>query len=293
MGAAVVLAVPLLLVAQLFERRFVAAETRATERLDEVRDEVRQEVDERIGALQEQFGQRLAEMRHDDEDAVTRARERASFENIRDLFDRASALAALSRHGLRVPLPDHLHRLRFQALNMHAQGQEPVPVLDMEVQTFDGAPTGVSVAWQEGETQVDAFAHLAERWQTAGSFPGDSILNPDDALGCLVESLDLAIRRRRAQGGEGQIAPLIEVTSDTWALTDFGLEHVARPDYAIESRDLVAKPDAIREHMNDKKWHNEEEERAEASGKPSFWETTEVAGSFFRRLSDRSRRFVS
>ncbi len=72
---------------------------------------------------------------------------------------------------------------------------------------------------------------------------------------------------------------MIELLSEQWALTDFGLERVTEPPYWIEREDILQEPAMRRDHLLEKTWLQPERER--------FLTDFQTAESFFGGLAQR------
>jgi hypothetical protein len=144
-----------------------------------------------------------------------------------------------------------------------------------------GKSIGVQTVWSPLHLPSDALVALADAWKRAGTYPGDTAIDAEWIFGRLIESLGVAIRSRRT-AGDVQLSPMIELLSTTWAMTDFGLEHVPMY-YAIRGAELVAQDDLSnwRTHMAEKSWVEEENERARAAQEPDFWMLSELGHKFF------------
>jgi hypothetical protein len=81
---------------------------------------------------------------------------------------------------------------------------------------------------------------------------------------------------------------MIEMVSETWALTDFGLEYVPSY-YTIRRNELVSEEGVFRwrQHMREKIWVEREDAAAQGTGNPDFWMITEAAHLFFGAAGER------
>jgi hypothetical protein len=285
-GVALFLVLPLLLVERLLARRVRASEVRSKQRSEGIRTEVaavRSEVEEtrsQLGTLRDQTDARFAAARQHDEQAVRRAREEVTYENVSALLERAEELHALSRHGLRVALPHSWERLKFNKLSTVAQGDpKPTPFIQIHLVSFVGDSENVLVAWTEGQELAGTWAELAAAWQRRGGYPGDAILDADAVFAWLLRSLELAVERRTDARGRPGIGPLIEMVNEAWALTDDGLEHLGEPEYCIDRKRIVQEPRITREAMLEKLWV---EERAD-----DFGDAYQLAERYFTERAKR------
>lgn len=284
------LVLPLLLLERLFEHRIAESETRTAREVGGVTRDVEAvsvqlaETRRSLADLKAETGGRLKEAADAETALVDAARAEPSFDTIRALFRRADELNAVSEHGLRVGFPGQWERVRFRSLSSvspQAAGGETEPVFFLIIENPAGKSIGVQIAWSFAESAANALVALADAWKRAGTYPGDGTIDAQWIFGQLIESLGVAIRSRRT-AGDGQLSPLIELLSSTWAMTDFGLEHVPM-HYTIPRSELIRSDDVAhwRKHMTDKEWVNEENERSRAAGEPDFWMVSELGNKFF------------
>jgi hypothetical protein len=289
-GLTVLLVLPLLGLERLFEHRVAESEAQTTREVGSVARDVEavsvQLADTRrtLADLKAETSGRLQSAADAEAALVEEARAGPSFENVRRLFQRADDLQAISDHGLRVAVPGQWERLRFRSLSAVSPvgvGGNTDPVIFLIVENPAGRSIGVQTIWSSDQTPSDALVAVADAWKRAASYPGDSAIDAEQIFRQLVDSFGTALESRRA-GGDGQLSPLIEMLSSTWAMTDFGLEHVTAY-YPIEAKELIAEDDLAhwRGHMADKAWVGEENEHARDAGEPDFWMVSELAHKFF------------
>jgi hypothetical protein len=289
-GLTVLLVLPLLLLERLFEHRIAESETRAARDVGGIARDVEAvsaqlaETRQSLADLKAETGGRLKDVADAETALVNAARAEPTFDTIKDLFRRADELHAISEHGLRVAIPGQWERVCFRSLSTvspQTVGGETEPVFFLIVENPAGKSIGVQIVWSSDRSPADALVALADTWKRAGTYPGDAAIDAEWIFGRLIESLGVAIHSRRT-AGDGQLSPLIELLSSTWAMTDFGLEHVPIY-YPIPGPELVAPDDLShwRTHMADKSWVEEENEQARPSKEPDFWMVSELAHRFF------------
>jgi hypothetical protein len=288
-GLTVFLVLPLLWLERLFEHRISESETRTAREVGGVASDVEAvslqlaETRRTLADLKAETGGRLKEAADAETALVEAARATPTFDTVRGLFRRADELQAVSEHGVRVEVPGQWERVRFRSLSTVPSDadDEAKPVFFLIIEDSAGDSIGVQVVWSPDQSPTDALVALADAWKRTGSYPGDSAIDAEWIFGRLVDSLGVAIHSRRT-GGDGQLSPLIELLSATWAMTDFGLEHVPTY-YPIERSVLIAEDDLShwRTHMREKGWVEEENEQARSKGEPDFWMVSELAHNFF------------
>jgi hypothetical protein len=275
-GAVLLLLVPLLLFERLFERRVERVERETAEQVAGVREEVataRAEVAAALGEVQESTEARLAERRASDQATVNRARDYLSLENVTRLLELAQRLGAVSSGGVRVPIPNASSRIKFEKVHM-AHGASGDVWEEFWVSIVDAeGERGPRVTWQPEELGPDVMVNLIEVWQRAGTYPGEGFLNAKVIFEGLIETLDMVIERRRA-GGERSLGPMLERTSEHWALTDRGMEHLGALPYIIDAEKIRDDPEPTRDHMLEKPWVRDRE--------AEFRESFEVARTYFQ-----------
>lgn len=290
-GLAVLLVLPLLLLERLFEYRVAESEIKTAREVGGVARDIEAvsaqltETRQSLADLKTETSERLKQAADAQTALIDDARAEPTFSNIRELFQVAEGLRAISEHGLRVTVPGQWERLRFRSLSTapSAARETAEPVFFLVVEDTAGKSIGVQTARSPGESPSDALVAIAEAWKRVGSYPGDAAINAERIFGGLVKSLGVTIKSRQI-GGDNQLSPLIELLSATWAMTDYGLEHAATPyDYTIEATELLADDDLAhwRSHMAEKLWVENEDRCARDIGEPDFWMVSELAQRFF------------
>ena len=289
-GLTVLLVLPPLWLERLFEHRIAESETKTAREFGGVTRDV-EAVSVQLAAtrqsladLKAETGGRLKEAADAEIALVDEARADPTFDRIRRLFQRADELQAVSEHGLRVAIPGQWERVRFRSLSAVSPetiGGATEPVVFLIIEDPTGKPIGVQTVWGPEQSPADALVTLADAWKRAASYPGDAAIDAEWIFGRLIESLGVAIRSRRT-AGDGQLSPLIELLSTTWAMTDFGLEHLPMY-YVIPGAELIEQADLSqwRTHMAEKSWVEEENEQARAAQEPDFWMVSELGHNFF------------
>lgn len=289
-GLIVFLVLPLLWLERLFERRIADSETKTAREVGGVSHDVEAvsvqlaQTRRSLADLNAETAGRLKEAAEAEAALVAAARAGPTFDTIRSLFQRAGELQAISEHGLRVAIPGQWERVRFRglkAVSRETDGGVTEPGFLLIVEDPTGKSIGVQTVWAPNQSPSDALIALADAWKRAGSYPGDSAIDAERILGRLIDSLGVAIQSRRT-AGDGQLSPLVELLSTTWAMTDFGLEHVPMY-YPIPGAELVEQDDLShwRTHMAEKSWVEEENKQALAAREPDFWMVSERGHKFF------------
>lgn len=230
-GVALVL-FPLLVLA---ERTFEKLLTRTVEAVradvDERVEEIRQEVAAALDQLGEATQTRLHQGRDADEQALQRFTDTPNVANLLDLYKRATNLAAISLHGVRVRIPGTDLRLRFRAVELRAGVPTPgvetsLSAFWVDVQKADGTKAWPMV-WQ-ADQPADMFAtKLAEELSRRRQYPGDEVFDAGDMFRQLRDTLALGIRARTGAARlDQQVGPVLEILPNGLVISDEGLFHV-------------------------------------------------------------------
>lgn len=279
LGTTAMLVLPLLWVERHFERRVEASEAETRQQVSGVVENLSgvaqrlQETRQSLSDLQAQMSARLQAAADADSEFIERAREDVSFKTVEPLLRRAGELSAIHHRGLRVGVPGQWERVRFRYMARDG--------MRIAVEDAAGRDLRVRTLWRSGQTAVEGLVALAEVWKRSGSYPGDHAMDAGWIFERLLLSLDIAVEGRRTRG-DRQLHPLFEMVSSTWAMTDYGLEHV--PHGYVIPREELATEEGLqqwRQQMRDKIWVVEENAAAGSSGEPDFWMVTEVAHMFF------------
>ena len=170
MGAALLLAAPLILVERLMNERIDKDEDRGSSVADDVH-----RTQTKIDQLGQETRSRIAAARRGDTELLNRLRADASERNVWSALHRAQEFAGLDHEGVRVRIRDSSLRVRFNATPgdvLSATG----PV-EISVEDRDGRPVSCST-WSSDESAQDALATLAEDLQRHHEYPGDERLEP-------------------------------------------------------------------------------------------------------------------
>jgi hypothetical protein len=292
LGVTSLLVVPIVWIESLLEQRVVAGERETRRQVGEVAEEV-EAVNERLEGtrrrledLQAEMAQGLRTVSDADAELVEAARQDISLSRFADLFARARELDAIAANGLRVSAGGQRERLRFGPPTVRerpAGGQ--VRGIRISVETPGGTPEGIEAWWDEDARPTEAFLELAERWKRATTYPGDHAVDLVWIFERLLRSFDVAINGRRTRGDE-QLDRLIELVTPTWALTEYGLEHL--PEYYVIERSTLLDEDRLeqmRTHVGKKLWVVREDE-ARDDHDPDFWQVAEIAHEYWTMQGD-------
>jgi hypothetical protein len=91
-----------------------------------------------------------------------------------------------------------------------------------------GIPAPIRVTWKPSQELSDVAVEMNECLQAAGLWQGPSTINWNDVRRYLHLSLELAVTSRRRDGTPGSwhlTAPLMELLTPDWVLSEAGVEH--------------------------------------------------------------------
>jgi hypothetical protein len=290
LGVGFFLVVPLLIIEGLLAQRVDAAERANTERVAEVSRDV-QAVETRVRTAEQDLGQlrhelssRLQDAADADDAMADRAREAFSFGALQELISRALELKAISARGVRARFAYIFECLRVTPVHLETpDGGAPTDGFLLIVEDGTGAEIARSI-WTSDQSPTDALLAVAQAWKATGEYHDDSVMDAEVVFGRLINALRVAIERRGRQG-DAKMHPLIELVSPTWALTEYGLEHVGQP-YQVPGTE-VASDEGLedwRRHMREKIWVHEEDQEAKQNGEFDFWVVSQVAHGYFARI---------
>lgn len=227
-GAALLLAIPLILIGGLLEARIADARRLAEEGIEEVRSEVagvRQDVSDarmQIAELGRVTAQRIADVRAADSELVKELREDVSQRNAWAALRRAEELGALDSRGVRVRLPRSSSRVRFKADETAGDGTS----IELGVETPAGDLLVEAQDWAPDEPAEDALTRVAESLQRAGRYPGDVSFDAGAIFERLTDTLERVLSLRSGGRKGAPIGPVVELAGG-WAITSLGLEHLS------------------------------------------------------------------
>jgi hypothetical protein len=255
LGTTVLLAIPLLLVERMLERRVAAAQRdtdktlgRLGDRIDEVQQSVT-EVGERLAEVARRTERRVDERRARDEtDLVAPARAIAddpSFTSVMNAWTAAERVKAIStqrRIGgewttLMIYFGDRGFTVRIGHQTTGRYSHLTADALVLSVTTEDQSRPSVGVRWVPDMVVEDLFeqwdVRLRQEWGGAAPRVPSDLL-----LARLAAALELALRTKADRGATGGWA-LIGVVTDDWIVTTHGLEH-AMAGLIVPAADLRA-----------------------------------------------------
>lgn len=260
-GAALLLAAPLVFAERLIEQRVeVVAERRADEIVEQATAPLRQEIADvrqtaetavaRLDQLGDQTRSELQSMRDADELAIQQAFDTPSFETLNSLLSRAAELKAVPVAGPRVAIPDSWHRLRFSTVvNVGVDGGGGQAWVAIE--KFDGDEV-LALMWYAKIPITTMFRDVAVELQKRSIYPGDESFDASAIIGRLIETLAFGIRVRNGSRFMRELGVLVEVVNDHWALTEEGLDCLLH-HYPLTVSQVLHGED-MRQHVLEKSW---------------------------------------
>jgi hypothetical protein len=223
-GAALFLAVPLILLERILRERIEGVETE----VQNVAQTVSQ-AQSTIEEISEEARSRIAAARASDVELLHKLRDDPSEENVWNALHRVEQFSALDPEGVRVLIPSSGLRMRFKA---DAAGPVKISVEERDGTTVSGIGT-----WVADEPAGEALAELAESLQLAGDYSPD-ILVDAAIFERLAETLE-GVLRTRIDGRHGTLRDRLVELDGPWALTLYGVEHLNAPERRVRARVLL------------------------------------------------------
>lgn len=251
-GAALLLAVPLIVIERLMEDRISSFQQTAEESLQDVRSEVetvRRDVHTARTEI-EQLGRATA-----DRIEATRAADAARAQALRDevsetnawnLLYRAEELGATSRAGVRVPIPDSELRVRFTLVS--GQEDDDHGHIRLGIESPAGDECGRPVEWMPNEPGEQALARLWEELARAGA--GDITFDAEVVVRRLADMLEATIEVRNGARKGVPLDCVLEVAGD-WAITYEGFASLRERGRRVGRERLLRQPDRVRAELLD------------------------------------------
>jgi hypothetical protein len=139
-------------------------------------------------------------------------------ELLRELFDMATDLNAVSNGGLRARIPNTGYWLRL--------GRPPIMGRRTCVFTIEDISGSAhkQVSWRTGTDAATLGVDVARGLTAVGAHPGEDHFDIGDLLARLVADLQWAVKNRSSQAVTSVLAPVIELPTEQWAITEDGLD---------------------------------------------------------------------
>jgi hypothetical protein len=238
-GTAFALIGPLFLAERALSRRIrevgdrARSAQRSAEAVQATIEATRNDVDE----LRRDFREGLARARA--EDAARRERAAAgSFDDLVELYRRASEHRSIDRLGLRVLATDLDLALRVRAVERAPEG-EHMWLIELNFEGDNLRPLGRTVVWSPTEDATEVFLRLAKELQSVGGWPGDAAFDPPALLAAISDGLGQVIGIRSGARGDRQVRQIIDVVNDDWAVTREGLDSLTSSRMWAEHDELI------------------------------------------------------
>lgn len=257
LGAALFLAVPLILLERILRERIEDVESEVHHVAQSV-SQAQSTIDE----ISEETKSRIAAARASDIDLLDRLRSQPSEENVWNALHRVEQFSALDRNGVRVEIPSSELRMRFTA--------DPAGPVRISIEERDGTTVSGCGTWVPDEPAGEALAELAETLQLSGDYSPDILINATifERLAATLEG----VLQTRIDGLHGTLRDRLVELDSPWALTLYGVEHLSDPRRRVRARlllndrsaalaalvDPASPPDAAAEAMVDtaRKYHS-------------------------------------
>jgi hypothetical protein len=187
----------------------------------------------RVDELQALTRARVESAAREQDEAVARLRESVSFANVTEAFAYTNQLKALSTGTLVVPASADVRgpRLKFM-WGIHLPGSHKPPGQRLEIDLVvernpDPASPGTPIVgreWPATMSPEDVTAEFDKAMRRSGFAPEANALDWGVAFERLGHGLATAIAARRGDRDAWISAPLVEVITEDWAITEAGVE---------------------------------------------------------------------
>ena len=240
-GAALFLAVPLILLEQLLSLKIKESEANVQDQLEVVAEDVHR-AQTRIDLLGDETLHEIAAARASDAEMVERLRADSSESNVWRALHRVQELLAVDDAGVRVRVPGASLRMRFKARPGDATAAGPV---DISVEDRDGKKITGFESWSPDESAVDALVSLAQDLWRQGAYPNDERFDATEIFQSLADVLGTVLHVWTSGRPGGQLGRVIELHGP-WVVTQYGLEHIDDAHRRVRTRKLLDDRDGAR-----------------------------------------------
>lgn len=155
-----------------------------------------------------------------------------SVESLLAMFESTGG-SAVSEGGIRVSVPgtdswlrvrQPTRRVRWQPQAHGASGEEAHLVqCKLRIENAAGSRQGAPVQWESGQNVVSLGVAVATTLAAAGDYPGDEHFDIGVLLMRVRNDLRWLTENRRFRSDTSDMAPVIELPNEQWAITDDGL----------------------------------------------------------------------
>lgn len=243
-GAALFLAVPLILLERLLSGRVERAREEVQDRIDSVAADVHR-TQSQIEHLGEETRSRIAAKRESDKELLRRLSAEPTERNVWNALHRAQQFSALDPAGVRVRIPESSLRVRFNAV---AADEASAGSVDISVEDRDGRQITGFESWTFDERAADALTALVEDLWRRGAYPDDERFDATDIFKRLASALGTVLTLWTNGRAGGALGPVVEL-DDPWALTQYGVEHVTDARRKVARRQLLDDRNGARERL--------------------------------------------
>lgn len=243
-GSSFVLLVPLFLLGRMLEKRAELTEKQTKELSNEIlrMGEHLEETNARLEAIGRQSFERVQDYWQHAEEAVSKAEQKPSFENVRNLMKVALETGAFSDHGVRVRIGDTSRRILYRL----KQSAIKITVLDH----LDNSE--LSLDWEQSMPFSEVSKLVSVQLSEASTFMN---LHPEDLadnLGGLLSAARVAIENCKKEWLR-QWGPMVELITHNWVLSEKALYRTDRT-FAIPSDRLLNTHEDWKSRMREEPW---------------------------------------
>lgn len=260
-GTTVLLVVPLIVLAQLFEWRLVRAQQRTSAQVQTLSaelDNVRKEVSDVLQQLNADTVRHLAEQRVPARTYIDSIKSDPSRTGIACALRAAESMHLFTMRGPRVAVPGTPIFARWENVGVdQSPGQDDVMVT---LERDDGSEVAQCI-WPREQSALDFSVRLGNLLRDTGHYPGDAAYRPGLMFDELYRIFDLGYRHAtRDQGITSTLGPIVQLVGKQWVITDQDI--VTSDNWGQYSIPLSRLDDLDwDEHMRGKPWVRIEEFR--------------------------------
>lgn len=192
------------------------------------------EVRTALSRLDEVYQQQLSETRAEQQRRLDDISE-GNFEPLVDAYNQAAGW--IDERGLRVATG--VNDLWLLVRVSRESDDDAEWLVKFAFEGPDLEPIGNPVTFTGDTNALDVFGRLKNELRQVGRWPGDTALMPHDLFQAVARSLGKVIDLHTGSQADIGVDAVIELVSDDWAVTSFGLESLRFHDIRASKEDVL------------------------------------------------------